>query len=446
MPVDGRRADVAVVGAGITGLLTALLLQRAGADVLVLDRHGVGGVATRNTTAKVSALQGLAYRRIAATRGHEHAAMYGTAQMDAVAALRRLISELRIECGLTEASAFTYATEVRAAELAEEELAAATNAGVPVECVSDTELPFPVRRAIRLEGQAHLNPGSLCAGLAAALGQGCLVEHAAVVDVREESDGCAVVLDGGARITSDHVVLATQAPISDPALLSNRCTPWQSYCLAARFSDGVPQGMYLSCDESTRSLRPALVNGEVVAVIAGAGHRVGAPQATHERWEELRLWAAQSFGEIEVTHRWATHDLESTDRVPFIGRLSASSQRRWVATGFAKWGMTNAYVAAHVISSGIAGSDVPWASAFDSTRVGSTLNRDLIPIAATAAQGLVGDRILRRQEPRCSHQGCVLRSDPALGTWDCPCHGSRFAADGTVIQGPASRPVDTAGP
>ena len=141
----------------------------------------------------------------------------------------------------------------------------------------------------------------------------------------------------------------------------------------------------------------------------------------------------------EVTHRWATHDLIPSDHVPFIGNLGPRAQRRWVATGFAKWGMTNGYVAAKMISERIGGGSVPWASTFDSTRVASTVTRDLLSIGVTATRALVVDRVMRRAAPRCTHQGCVLREDRALGTWDCPCHGSRFDEDGNVIQGPANR-------
>jgi Rieske [2Fe-2S] domain/FAD dependent oxidoreductase len=197
--------------------------------------------------------------------------------------------------------------------------------------------------------------------------------------------------------------------------------------------------MYLSCDDAIRSLRPAFVDGEKVLIVGGAGHKMGDVLASKERWDELGSWTDAHFGLSTVTHRWATHDLDPTDRTPFIGALSARSQRRWVATGFGKWGMTNGYVAAHIISTAIGGGVVPWASTFDSTRVASTLNREFVAAGFNAAQGLVVDRITRRGSPRCTHQGCVLRRDEALDTWDCPCHGSRFEMDGSVIQGPAKR-------
>ncbi|HET6664236.1 MAG TPA: FAD-dependent oxidoreductase, partial [Acidimicrobiales bacterium] len=263
-----------------------------------------------------------------------------------------------------------------------------------------------------------------------------------VTRVVEHADHCTVALEHGPVLRAGHVVIATQGPITDPAFLANRCSPMQSYCLAARAERDLPAGMYLSCDRSTRSLRPATLDGDPVLVIGGAGHRMGDAAATPERWDELASWGRQHFGPLEVTHRWATHDLAPTDHVPFVGRLSPSANRRWVATGFGKWGMTNGYVAAHLLTAAITGTAVDWAPAFDSTRIRASLTPDLLGAGAAAARHLVVDRLTAHREPRCSHQGCVMRQDRALGTWDCPCHGSRFDADGSVIQGPASTAVD----
>jgi glycine/D-amino acid oxidase-like deaminating enzyme len=436
-----RSVDVVVVGAGITGLLTATLLNRSGAQVLVVDRYEVGGVATRNTTAKISALQGTAYSEIAARRGSEVAAQYAAAQLDAVEGLRALIAELEIECALNQAPAFTHATERQAAERARAEYAAALAAGLPVQWTETSELPFPVIGAVQLDGQLHFHPGLFCTALASTLGPEHVAESVVVQAVDESRDGCTVTLENGATIKAGNVVIATQGPIVDPGLLANRCTPMQSYALAARISGEIPSGMYLSCDRAVRSLRPASTADGPVMVVGGEGHPMGDAGAQPERWDTLAEWTDEHFGAARVTHRWATHDLVPTDRVPFIGRLGPTADRRWVATGFSKWGMTNGYVAARIISEAIGGSHVEWASTFDSTRLASTLSRGLISIGATAAQHLVVDRVKRRDEPRCTHQHCVLRHDEALGTWDCPCHGSRFDENGTVIQGPASAPL-----
>jgi glycine/D-amino acid oxidase-like deaminating enzyme len=435
-----RRVDVLVIGAGIAGLLTATRLAELGADVLVADRHEVGGVATRNTTAKISALQGTAYREIVRRRGVDVAAAYASAQVDAVARLRTLVEERQIACRLTEAPALTYATEPRATEVAHDELERAKAAGLRVTWTDTTELPFAVTGAVRLDGQLHFDPGAFCAALAEQLGPERIVEHQAVVDVQERHDGCLATFESGQRVDAGHVVLATQSPIVDPAFLANRCKPQQSYALAARTDGPIPAGMYLSCDESVRSLRPATVGGEPALLVGGAGHPTGAaPDAAP--WSTLEHWTQQRFGTTEVTHRWATHDLLTTDRVPFIGRLAPGSTRRWVATGFGKWGMTNGFVAADIISAGIDGRAVPWANAFDATRIAASINTSLLDAGRTAIDHLVVDRLRHRPEPRCTHQGCVLREDGPTGSWACPCHGSRFELDGGVVQGPARAPL-----
>lgn len=434
-----RSVDIVIVGAGIAGLLTATLAAEHGAGVLVVDRYGIGGVATRNTTAKISALQGTTYHAIRTHRGAEAAAAYAAAQLHAVNGIRELIGGLGIDCGLTPAAAYTYATEASSAAGARAEFEAAREAGVPVEWTTTTELPFPVQGAVKLDDQLHFDPSAFCAGLAATLGPSSVAEHTAIATIEETERGTTITTDTGHRLTAGHVVLATQSPFVDPGLLANRCTPMQSYCLSARLTGETPAGMYLSCDASVRSLRPATLDGDVVAVIGGAGHHMGEGDASPQRWDVLTQWASEHFGPVEVTHRWATHDLTPTDHVPFIGRLTRGAQRRWVATGFSKWGMTNGYVAAHLITETIAGHDVDWAPTFDATRIASTITRDLASVGKTAAKHLVGARITHRDAPRCTHQGCVLTPDDALGTWDCACHGSRFGADGAVIQGPANR-------
>jgi hypothetical protein len=225
-------------------------------------------------------------------------------------------------------------------------------------------------------------------------------------------------------------------------LLANRSVPMQSYAIAMSIPNAIPNTMCLSADDFTISLRPATgVDGTPLLIVGGNGHHMG-EGATVARWGDLEVWAEKYLGQIEVWNRWATHDLVTTDHVPFIGKLKSTGDRQWVATGFGKWGMTNGYVAARLITDGITGAEPkPWASTFDSTRVRSTITKEAVKAGGVATHHLIGDRIARRPEPRCTHQGCVLREDEALGTWDCPCHGSRFDADGAVIQGPANTPL-----
>jgi glycine/D-amino acid oxidase-like deaminating enzyme len=439
---EDRSVDVVVVGAGIAGLLTATLLRAAGRQVLVVERDVVGGVATRNTTAKVSALQGTTLSKIADARDADAALAYATAQVDAVHNLAALITDMGIECAMTRADAFTYAAYDEGVRRVAEELRAAQAAGLPVESTDTIGFPVDVQAAIVLRDQFHMNPAQLCRGLADALPDDAVAEYTSVSDINESNGSVTVTTDNGSCVTAQHVVIATQSPIVDPMLLANRCTPMQSYAIAITAPADVPNTMCLSADDFTISLRPATAqDGTPLLIVGGNGHRMG-ESATAERWSDLEVWADKYLSQVDVQYRWATHDLVTTDHVPFVGRLRSTAQRSWVATGFGKWGMTNGYVAARLITDAITeAAPQPWAPTFDSTRVRSTITKEVVKAGGVATHHLIGDRITRRPEPRCTHQGCVLRHDDALGTWDCPCHGSRFDSDGAVIQGPANSPL-----
>jgi glycine/D-amino acid oxidase-like deaminating enzyme len=441
-PTEDERTEVVVVGAGITGLVTAAVLDTDGADVTVLDRHGVGGVVTRSSTAKLTALHGAAYHRIAAGRGEEVAAAYGAANLAGVSGLTTLIEERGVDCRLERAPALTYATTAEGAETAAAELEAATQAGLPVRWVSETDLPVEVLGAVCLDDQAHLDPGALCAGLAADLERTVPIRgRTTVTSIEEGSDGITVHTSSGARISCAHVVLATHAPVHDPVQLAARCKPNRSYGIAAPLAEP-PEGMFLSIEEPTRSVRPSVIDGRPAVVVAGEGHLVGDGPGTDEPWDELERWATEVLGAGAATHRWATHDLVPSDHVPFIGRLHHGSDRQWVATGFAKWGFSNAWVAADLISASMGGASRPWAHAFDPGRLAASLTGDLARSAARSTRHLVNrlagsPRTAGGRRAVCTHLGCELRESAQEGTWDCPCHGSRFDAEGRVIAGPA---------
>jgi len=431
----------------VSGLVTAALLHRAGCHVLVIDRHGVGGVTTRGSTGKLTALQGDTLLQIEEHRGGDGALAYATASQAGVAGLRSVIDALGIDCALTDAADHVFATEPGAADRCRRLLEVARSAGLPVEWVEETELPVPVRGAVRLEGQAHLDPGALCAGLAAALPEGTVLEHTAVVDIDEDDAGVTVTLAGGDRVYADHVVIATLGPIHDPALLSTRCAARRSYAVAAPHDQPV-HGTYISLDAAARSIRPARLGDRPGIVVAGAGHVVGEPgdRSSEDRWDELARYATAVLGSGPDERRWVAHDLVPSDHVPFIGRVTQRARRRWVITGFQKWGISTAWIAGDLILGEIEGSSRPWTGLFDPRRIASSLTKDLAQDGARAVRHLVIERLgdLRPgvdARPRCTHLGCVLAFDDAEQTWDCPCHGSRFAADGTVVSGPAVRPA-----
>lgn len=447
LSADRRRRDVIVVGAGITGLVTARVLADSGLDVLVVDRHGIGGVTTRGSTAKLTALQGQLVLDIERTRGRTAASTYATAALAGLDGLRRLIDQHGIDAHLAVCEDHVFATEASATERARRVHDAAARAGLPVDWVEQCDLPVPITGAVRLSGQAHLDPGALCAGLAASLGPDNVLHPVAVEDIEEDAGGVRVRLEDGSELRALHVVVATLGPIHDPMLVTTRCEARRSYAIAAPCPEP-PRGTYLSVDSSMRSVRPAATDGSPAVIVGGEGHIVGelGDRSAADRWSALEAYARDHLGAGEATHRWVAHDLVPTDHIPFIGRAAPGTQRRWLATGFQKWGIATSWVAADLLLGEISGSARPWASLFDPRRVAPTLTTRLLEGAARSVRHLVFERVrdLRPGEPRrprCSHLGCVLSFDRDERTWDCPCHGSRFAEDGSVVSGPADRPI-----
>jgi glycine/D-amino acid oxidase-like deaminating enzyme/nitrite reductase/ring-hydroxylating ferredoxin subunit len=499
-PDADRTVDVAVVGGGIAGLSIALRLKEAGAEVVVLERHRVGTGVTGGSTAKVTALHGLIHVVLRRLHGAEATARYAAANAAAVGQMAALVDRHGVDCDFTRAEALNIATTPQGLARLTEDLEAARDAGLPVADRDETELPFPVLGAVALPDQAHVHPRRYCEGLAAALGSGAVHEGTAVTSVDEDgSDGhgqggdgarCHVHTAAGPVVHAAHAVIATQGPIVDPRYVAVRCRPVRSYVVAVEVAGPVPQGMYLSVEEPVRSLRPATVDGTRYLLVGGEGHPVGDERDARTNLSALEAWAREHFDVTAVRHRWAAHDQVPSDHLPFVGRLTPGGHR-WVATGFQKWGFTTSTVAANIVADGIAaeggaaeGSTSepdPLARLLDPTRLRSTATVDLAWDVSRVARRYVGDEVAVRLGRRggrdgahrlgdlppgdgtvihtgdgptavhrdddghlhavsatCTHEGCLVRFNRAQCSWDCPCHGSRFAPDGTVLSGPAA--------
>jgi Rieske Fe-S protein len=243
----------------------------------------------------------------------------------------------------------------------------------------------------------------------------------------------------------------------------------RSYALAVTVNGERPEDMYISVDSPIRSLRTA---GEHL-IVGGEGHKVGDAHDTGEHYRNLEAWAREHFDVTNVDYRWSAQDWSAADGAPYIGRMAGHTDAVYVATAFKKWGMTHGTVAGMVIRDLVAGHDNPWLEVYDATRIAPKQSlKGVVAENVTALKHFIGDRlgvgdgttvealrpgegavvridgdavaafrddggINRAVSAVCTHLGCLVNFNPAERTWDCPCHGSRFATDGSVLEGPA---------
>lgn len=439
--------DTCVVGAGITGLTAALALQRSGQRVAVVEAGTVGGGVTGHTTAKLTALHGTVYDELERRFGRETAAGYAAAQQSAIDHIAALVAELAIDCDLRRRSAYTYVEDPANAETVEAEAAAAQRAGLPARVVDSAPLPWKIAAAVVVDDQAEFQPRAYLLGLARELmAKGARIyEHTAATGLSERGTP-TVRTATGHTVRATDVVVASHFPFLDRGLFFSRLTAHRSYALAVRQPGPPLDGMFISADGPTRSLRSHPTPDGELLLVGGEGHLAGEDgESTPDRYRRLAAFAEDRFGATDVTHRWSSQDMTTADGLPYVGNYTPLSKHVWVATGYRKWGLTNGTAAALALAARIGGTATAFGDLADSTRFTPIRSAPgMLKEGIKDARHMVGDRFRRDAGPRCTHLGCRLLRNEAEQSWDCPCHGSRFGLDGRVLQGPAVKPLDPA--
>ncbi len=448
--------DVAIIGGGMAGILTAYLLGRRGVNCAVFEANRVGGGQTQGSTGKVTSQHGLIYGQLVERFGVEKARQYALSNQQAVEQYRTIVGELGIQCGFSRQDAYLYSRNDAQALLNEAKTAAAL--GLPASFVEDPPLPFSVAGAVRFTNQAQMDPLAFLYGVSSNLR---VYEHSPVTRVEGN-----VLTVNGYPVHGDQIVFACHYPfVNVPGYYFLRMHQSRSYSLALAHTPPI-SGMFFGVDSDGLSIRTY----RDILILCGMNHRTGENSAGG-RYDDLRKMARELFpGCREIAH-WSAQDCMTPDSVPYIGPYCASEPDWLVATGFNKWGITGSMAAAMLLCDHITGRKNPNAEVYSPQRFNLPTLTGVLSNGGQAVKGLSRQTLAVPQETldalpmghggvllvegekvgvykdmqgqtylvdtRCPHLGCQVEWNPDEKSWDCPCHGSRFDYRGGLIDNPA---------
>lgn len=466
-PLD---VDVCIVGAGITGVTLAYLLKDTDLKVVLIDSDHVLHGTTAYTTAKVTAQHDIVYDEIIHSYGEYQAKCYANAQTDALYFIEQTIQQLKIDCEFERKFAAIYTQDPTYVPVLEKEFKAYQTLGLKGHLVDELDLPFAIEKALILEDQAQFHPLKYTLGLLNSIAEASNIEvyeNTPATDIKKQDSAYVIETAFHVEIRAQKVIQTSHFPFYDDlALLFAKIEPSRSYLIACEGAQNLPEGMYLSYEQPTHSVRTY----QDLLLIGGEDHRTGNQEDTVAKYEALKGFAHQNFHVDDVIYEWSTQDYETVDKLPFVGRMQ-ENDNIFVATGFRKWGMTNSTAAALLLRDLILDKENPYEPLFSPQRKNLKAQiKNLIFYNAQVAFELLKGKlqhvegvtslnpgeatVISTDEGKygvykdeneelfvvditCPHLGCELNFNRAECTWDCPCHASRFSYKGEIISGPA---------
>ncbi|KIL52788.1 FAD-dependent oxidoreductase [Jeotgalibacillus campisalis] len=475
---ESRQTDVVVVGGGITGLTTAYLLCQKGLRVTLVEASELLSGTTRYTTAKITSQHGAIYDELLQHFGRDGARQFFDQNQQALNWMRQIVKQNNWDCDFEDHDSWIYATSNESLKQLLKEQKAYEELDIPFRTASTLPFDIPCKGALIMPDQAQFHPIRYLAHMAKEIVSmgGRIHEQTKAVDIKEGED-LQVTMESGHALSCQHVVIATSYPFWDGAgLYFARLEVERSYIVSGKWEGEDPGGMYLSLDSPSRSIRFYQHDGSRGIMIGGDGHKSGQGGQHEQHAQNLKEFTHAQIGPVDFTYEWSAQDNITLDKLPYIGPLTNRHPRVLVATGYRKWGMTQGTMAAHLLSERILGVPNSSADLYDPNRFkadpsikqAATLNTDTavqfvkgklespsIELAqlAEGKGGAVkweGKTIgayrdehgkVFAVDPTCTHLGCECKWNDSENSWDCPCHGSRFAVDGEVLNGPALKPL-----
>ncbi|HVY58452.1 MAG TPA: FAD-dependent oxidoreductase [Xanthobacteraceae bacterium] len=475
-------ADVVVIGAGIAGLSVAYELALEGVSVIVVDRGRIAGGMTARTTAHLASDSDDSYDELIRTRGLDDAEEFFASHAAAISRIEFIQQTEGIACDFARVNGYLFAPPGSDAGILEREAEAAHRVGLATTWIERAPIEgVNTGRALCFPGQARFHPLKYAAGLVRGIRarNGRIFGNTPVTKIEEDGTRLAVELEGGAQIGAGAVVVATNSPINDRLAVHPKQAPYRTYVVAGRVPHGsVTDALFWDTSDPYHYVRlQPDVDGDVL-IVGGEDHKSGLAEDMPERLARLESWARDLFPSLgDISWRWSGQVMEPVDGAGFIGR-NPGSRNVYVVTGDSGQGMTHGAMAGMLLRDLILHRDTAWAHLYDPgravARAAMEVVRENVDVAVNFAQYVTPGEVdsvddLRRGQGAvvreglgklaafrddggrlhvrsavCTHMGCIVHWNPFERCWDCPCHGSQFAVDGSVLNGPATAPLDPA--
>jgi len=478
--LDGNlEVDVAVVGAGITGLTTAVLLQDLGRSVAVFEMGTVGAGTTGYSTGHLDNWFDEMWHVAIQKFGESRARLVAEARTTAIDVVERWDSEFGIGADFRRVPAYLYAEDAGSVGQLHKELQASQKIGLNVEKIDQAPLPFPHQWAVMSPQMARINPLQYVCGLARVFTErgGMLFEDTRAENFKEDDSGVCTVPTNRGTVTSKAVGLCGHAALFGMYTIEPRVYPHQSYVIAARVEEQLPDALYWDMASPYHYTRLAAADEPNLLIIGGADHPTGHKMDTNESYRRLEEYIRDRYTVRQIEQRWSHEYFTTADTLPFIGRVP-DHDNIYEATGFSGDGLTFGTAAGILMADLIAERPNEWAGVFTPARVkpvasagrlgsgvfhmawhylgGRFKSGDDIQALEQLKSGEGGVITIEKEKyavyrdeagelhsmtPVCQHMGCIVHWNNAEKTWDCPCHGGRYSCYGDVISGPPKKPL-----
>jgi glycine/D-amino acid oxidase-like deaminating enzyme/nitrite reductase/ring-hydroxylating ferredoxin subunit len=470
--------DVIVVGGGITGVTTALLLQEAGKKCLIIEAANLCYGTTGGTTAHLNTILDTPYTTISKNFSKKASRLVATATADAITLVKENISTYNIDCGYSDAAAYIFAdTDMQEKEL-KDIFEATKEAGVGIAYVQNIPIPSPFTSAVRIEGQAKFHPTKYVFALAEVFEKagGAIIQHCRVTNVHGKEPLQVETSTGNFR--AHHLVYATHVP-PGINLLHLRCAPYRSYAMSVKLHDNnYPEDLVYDMYDPYFYYRTQVIGDDRFLIVGGVDHKTGHEENTFRNYLQLEAKIRSLYNVAEITHQWSSQYFEPTDGLAYIGHLPQHSDNVYVATGFGGNGITYSHVAARVLFDKLTGKEAAYDDLFNPNRIkpvagftnfvkhNADVTKEFLGKLFSAAKlnelsgisagegkivSFEGKKLgvykseggeLFAVNPVCTHMKCDVKWNPAEKSWDCPCHGGRFDCQGHVLTGPPSSDLE----